>query len=69
MAGGTNAFVVEPFPQVAGAARKEGGELSGLVALRFGLDLLANVLNVGKSLFRDKLLAIMNCPFFIFGLS
>jgi hypothetical protein len=45
MAGGTNAFVVEPFPQVAGAVRKEGGKLSGLVALRFGLDLLANVLN------------------------
>jgi hypothetical protein len=45
MAGGTNAFVVEPFPQVAGAVRKEGGELSGLVALRFGLDLLAKVLN------------------------
>jgi len=52
MAGGTNAFVVEPFPQVAGAGRKEGGELSGPVALCFSLDLLANVLNIEKSLFR-----------------
>jgi hypothetical protein len=44
--------VVEPFPQVAGAGRKEGGELSGPVALCFSLDLLANVLNIEKSLFR-----------------
>jgi len=55
MESGTNAFVVEPFPQITGALRKKGGKLSGPVALRFGFDLLANVLKMQKSLFRDKL--------------
>jgi len=52
MAGGTNAFVVEPFPQVAGAARKERRRIIWAGAWRFSLDLLANVLNIEKSLFR-----------------
>jgi hypothetical protein len=52
---GTDAFVAQPVSEIAGALRKEGGKLSGLVALRFGLDLLANVLKMPKSLFRDKL--------------
>jgi hypothetical protein len=53
---GTDAFVVEPVPQIAGALRKESGKLSGSVALRFGFDLLANVLKMPKLLFRDKIL-------------
>jgi len=54
--GGTNAFVVQPFQQIAGAIRKENGKLLGLAALRLSLDLLADVLKFVDSLFRDKIL-------------
>ena len=44
MESGTNAFVVQPFPEIAGALREENGKLCGLAGLRFSLDLLADVL-------------------------
>jgi hypothetical protein len=55
MESGTNAFLVQPFSEIAGAVRKENGKLPGLAALRFGPDLLADVLKIAKCLFRDKL--------------
>jgi hypothetical protein len=48
MEGGTNTLLVEPIPQIIGAVREESGQFSGPVALRFGLDLLANVLKITK---------------------
>jgi hypothetical protein len=42
--GGAKAFVVQPFPEIAGALREENGKLCGLAGLRFSLDLLADVL-------------------------
>jgi hypothetical protein len=55
MEGRAHTFLVQPLPENPRALRKENGELFGLVALRFGLDLLADVLKTAQLLFRDKL--------------